>query len=102
MRIYIDKCGVNFNKSAAIIEKALTFTEKKSFDSEAVLKQLTKAEMALTGLVIAVYRLSEDGGKRKVGMDIKNSHFEKDPEGNWILKPGRRRRIPATSKRSKK
>lgn len=102
MRIYIDKCGVNFNKSAAIIEKALTFTEKKSFDSEAVLKQLTKAEMALTGLVIAVYRLAEAGGQRKTRkaeIDINNAHFEKDPEGNWILKNGRRR-IPATSKRS--
>ena len=71
MRIYIDKCGYNFNKAAATIENALTFTEGKYFDSEAVLKQLTKAEMALTGLVIAVYRLAEDGGKRKVAR-IKN------------------------------
>ena len=37
MRIYIDKCGFNFNKAAATIEKALTFTEGKYFDSCAAL-----------------------------------------------------------------
>ena len=47
MRIYIDKCGYNFNKAAATIENALTFTEGKYFDSCAALKKITKASLAL-------------------------------------------------------
>ena len=43
MRIYIDKCGYNFNKAAATIEKALTFTEGKYFDSCAALKKNNKS-----------------------------------------------------------
>lgn len=54
MRIYIDKCGYNFNKAAATIEKALTFTEGKYFDSGAALKKITKATIALTQLALAI------------------------------------------------
>ena len=54
MRIYIDKCGYNFNKAAATIEKALTFTEGKYFDSCAALKKITKAMIALTQISLAI------------------------------------------------
>ncbi len=33
MRIYIDKCGYNFNKAAATIETAWTLRKEKYFDS---------------------------------------------------------------------
>ena len=54
MRIYIDKCGYNFNKAAATIKNALTFTEGKYFDSCAALKKITKAMITLTQISLAI------------------------------------------------
>ncbi len=59
MRIYIDKCGYNFNKAAATIENALTFTEGKYFDSCAALKKITKASLALYEMANAIYAAAE-------------------------------------------
>lgn len=78
MRIYIDKCGYNFNKAAATIENALTFTEGKYFDSCAALKKITKASLALTEIAVAISAAAY------------SLNFEKDPKGYWVLKTGGR------------
>lgn len=75
MRIYIDKCGYNFNKAAATIEKALTFTEGKYFDSCAALNKITKASLALYEIANAIYAAAES--QRQKGAENENKNVRR-------------------------
>ena len=54
MRIYIDKCGYNFNKAAATIENALAFVEKADFDYHEAMFNLLVAAKTINDIAAAL------------------------------------------------
>lgn len=69
MRIYIDKCGYNFNKATAIIENALAFVEKADFDYHEAIRNLAIVEKTINEMAAAIFTACVKSKEKEVKND---------------------------------